>query len=222
MCFQRTYADIRNRGKISTGSVVAFERIPVTSIRSIADVGGFISNQVIRFKQSPCDIDGRGYKNFVHVVTVLRSNDHDEVMALEHTAGMKEYVPQRLSAMIEEYIARGGRVAWFPLKAHVQRRVDQAKVDKYVADHRTDRYNWTALPLPEMHYLPIKGRKRFQRQFCSEGIMSFWTNTGIELPYHRVWDGEFRDEPIKPWLYSPQEILGHSVIDRRRACEVIL
>ena len=227
MCFQRTYQDIRNRGKIGTGSVIAFERIPFTSIRSLADLGGFFSNRLIYRKQSPCDIDGRGYKNFIHVVTVLRVQNgggvaDDELMALEHTAGMKEYAPQRLSTMIEEYVSRGGRVAWFPLKNHVQRRIDQRKVDEYVAKHRTDKYNWTALPLAEMHYLPFKGRAHYRKQFCSEGIMSFWTATGIEPPYHRVWRGEFSDEPIKPWMYSPQEILGHSVIDRRRACEVVL
>jgi len=82
VCFQRTYTDIRNRGKMSTGSVIAFEKIPLTSIRSLADIGGYLSNQIINLKQSPCDIDGRGYHNFVHIVTVLRDPKHDEIMAL--------------------------------------------------------------------------------------------------------------------------------------------
>lgn len=222
MCFQRTYLDIRNRGKISTGSVIAFEKMPFTGIKKLADFGGWMSNWGIYFKQRPCDIDNRGFKNFVHVAIVLRNPVDDVVMGLEYTAGMKGLTPFRLSDRIKAYTARGGRVAWFPLQRTAQARLNTEYVGEWIKAHREDTYNYKGLPFAEMHHLPLTGRKTPGKLFCSEGVMRFWADLGIISPKHRTWHGEFRDEPIKPWLYSPQEVLGHEVIDRDRACEVVL
>lgn len=216
-----TYDELRP--KLQTGDIVAFEKIPITSIRSIADFFGWLSNRMIFRVQRRGNVDNDGYEALVHVAVVLRDGAHDEIMGFEYTAGMKGLVPFRLSARICEYLRRGGNVHIFRLNSRARQRIKNGAVAQWIHDHRNNGYAWEHLPFAEMHWLGLRPRKKANRYYCSAGAMAFLIAVGAIPEFRKVLrKGHWETRPEKPQEISPAELLRrYDLFSRKKQIEVM-
>jgi len=211
---KKKYSEIRD--ELRSGDIIACEKIPLTGIRSLADIGGWLSNRGIRLVQKRGNIDGDGYENLIHTYPIIHDRAHDEVMAFEYTAGMKGLRPFRLSADLAEYRARGGRAHLFRLNAQARHRFDESKVQDFIEKHRNNGYAWEMLAFAQLSFLPIRPfwwRANRKRYYCSAGALAFEIHCNAIASKRKVLRRS-------GWVTQPESPMEYSVSEFLRRCDL--
>jgi hypothetical protein len=205
------------RPEIRTGDLFAFSAMRFRDIRSLPEVGGWLSNRIIRTSQWRGNVDGDGLEDFIHVGVSLVDKEHDEVYLLEYISGMCGLKPIRLSKRIATY---PGIVAYFPLTPSAVKWSQPDNAVAFLREHRKDKYSVGGLLYPELRFTRLKGRLRLGRQFCSEGVVHFEQAINTWPKEQKVWRRGFYVDAVRPWQYSPVEVIRACCFDRKSALVV--
>jgi hypothetical protein len=200
------------RSSIQTGDLIACSALRFRDVRTLPDIGGWMSNRFIRSSQWRGNVDGDGFEDFIHVMLAVVFDG--DVFGLEYTAGMQGLTPKRLSQRIANYPAL---MAHFPLTDEARLRSNPEGLLKYMRTHQHDRYSFGGLFWPELRIARLKGWQRPGRQFCSEGVVHGWQAMNVWPVEHTLWRRGFITDVVRPWQYSPVETIRACVVDRNNA-----